>query len=516
MNTTVALTTAPLTPAQVESVARGRATLELAKPARDAIRRSRDVLEAAVRSSDALYGVNTGFGKLAKQRIDPSELAGLQRNLVRSHASGVGEPFPEETVRAMMTVLAASLCRGRSGVRTETVEALVAAINAGLYPVVPSIGSVGASGDLAPLAHAVLAMMGEGEAFLDGERMAAKRALDAAGLKPIDLGAKEGIGLLNGTHLMAGEAALLLGDIDRLLAAAVCANAMSNDGAKATDTFLDPRVYEARNQPGPSRAAERLRALLKGSEIVVSHRENDPRVQDPYSFRCAPIVFGAALDLLDFARGAVERELGAVTDNPLVFDGPGDPANGESAYPIVSAGCFHGMPIAIALDTLPIALAHIAGIAERRVFFITGASDDQNPLPMFLSPKPGLHSGLMIPQYAAAACVNELIGLANPASVANVPTCAGTEDYNSYGPRSAAKARRAIELAEHVIAVELLTAAETIDYHRPLKSGAGVERAHRIVREVALPIEADRPFSADLAAIRGLIRAGRFVEVMPE
>lgn len=512
MPTPVALTSAPLTPRQVEDVARRFARLELSRDATDAIRRSRDALEREMRTGDAIYGVNTGFGKLARQRIPDADLRDLQRNLVRSHASAVGDPYPEETVRAMLTILAASLARGRSGVRVETVERLVAAINARVSPVVPSIGSVGASGDLAPLAHAILALMGEGEAFVDGKRLPGARALERAGIPPIELNAKEGLGLLNGTHLMAGEAALLMRDIDRLLDAAVCANAMSNDGAKATDSFLDPRVYVARNQPGPARIAERLRALLKGSEIVVSHREDDPRVQDPYSFRCAPIVLGAAVDLIDHARGAIERELGAVTDNPLVFDGPGDPSKGEAGTTLVSAGCFHGMPVALALDILPIALAHVAGISERRVFFITGASDDQNPLPMFLSPRPGLHSGLMIPQYAAAACVNELVGLANPASVANVPTCAGTEDYNSYGPRSAAKARRAVELAEHVVSVEFLTAVECIEHHRPLKSGRGVERAYSIVRERVPKITADRTFSPDLAAIRELIREGRFSE----
>jgi len=510
MPTTVALTAAPLTPQQVEAVARRAARLELTADALDAIARSRAVLDAQVRTGEAIYGVNTGFGRLARQRIPDADLRDLQRNLVRSHASAVGEPLPEETVRAMMTVLAASLARGRSGVRVETVRRLVDAINVKVFPVVPSIGSVGASGDLAPLAHAVLALMGEGEAFVDGARAPAERALDRAGLTPLELEAKEGLGLLNGTHLMAGEGALLMRDVDRLFEAALCANAMSNDGAKATDAFLDPRVYVARNQPGPALVAERLRDLLAGSAITKSHKEDDPRVQDPYSFRCSPIVLGAAFDLIDFARGAIERELGAVTDNPLVFDGPGDPAHGEAPSALVSAGCFHGMPVALALDTLPIALSHVAGVAERRVYFITGASDDQNPLPMFLSPRPGLHSGLMIPQYAAAACVNELIGLSAPASVANVPTCAGTEDYNSYGPRSAAKARRAVELAEHVVAVELLTGAEALEHHRPLRSGRGVERAHAIVRERVAKIDADRSFAPDLAAIRALIREGRF------
>lgn len=512
MPTKVTLTGQPLTPAQVEAVARRGATLGVSDEALGLIERSRQALERESRTGEPLYGVNTGFGKFARQRIPDAELRDLQRNLVRSHASAVGEPLPVETVRAMLTILAASLCRGRSGVRPVTVRRLVAAINAGVTPVVPSIGSVGASGDLAPLAHAILALMGEADVFYDDQRMPGDRALEHAGLEPIDLEAKEGLALLNGTHLMAAEGALLLNDIDRLLHAAHCACAMSIDGARATDAFLDPRVYVARNQPGPERVAMRLRELLSGSQIVRAHKDDDPRVQDPYSFRCAPIVLGAALDLIDHARGCIERELGAVTDNPLVFDGPGDPARGEAPTTIVSAGCFHGMPIALALDTLPIALAHIAGIAERRVYFITGASDDQNPLPMFLSPKPGLHSGLMIPQYAAAACVNELVGLANPASVANVPTCAGTEDYNSYGPRSAAKARRAVELAEHVVSVELLTSAEAIEHQRPLRSGEGVERAHAVIRERVPKLDADRSLAPDLAAIRSMIRAGRFSE----
>jgi histidine ammonia-lyase len=283
---------------------------------------------------------------------------------------------------------------------------------------------------------------------------------------------------------------------------------MSIDACRGTDAFLDARVHEARGQAGPADVAARLSTLIQGSQVIPSHLHNDPRVQDPYSLRCAPQVLGAALDAIQFARGIVERELGGVTDNPLVF--PPDPKHTRQ---FVSAGNFHGLPLALALDTLALALAHVAGIAERRVYYILAASDAQNPLNPHLSPVPGLHSGLMIAQYVAAACCNELIGLANPASVANIPTSAGMEDYNSFGAHSALKARRALERATQVVAIELLCAAEALEYQRPLRSGAGVEAAHSVVRQVVSRRTADRPPAPDIAALERLIREGRFDKI---
>jgi histidine ammonia-lyase len=406
----------------------------------------------------------------------------------------------------MLILLVASLARGLSGVRPIVAEHLVALLEAGVTPVVPSVGSVGASGDLAPLAHAGLVLLGDGEATTaDGRVVSGAEALRAAGLPPLVLEAKEGLALINGTHMMAAAAALVLADVDRLWSAALAAAAMSIDACRGTDAFLDERVHAARGQPGQTEVAARLRELIAGSQIVPSHLHDDPRVQDPYSLRCAPQVLGAARDAIQFARQVVERELRAVTDNPLVF--PHDPTYGRQ---VVSAGNFHGMPLAIALDTLVIALAHVAGISERRTYYILAASDAENPLNPQLAPTPGLCSGLMIAQYVAAACCNELIGLSTPSSVANIPTSAGIEDYNSMGATSAARARRALARVADVVAIELLCAAEALEYQRPLRSGAGVEAAFAAVREVVPRRTTDRPPAPDIAALGGLVLGGRF------
>lgn len=499
------LTGAPLSIADVERVARSRAPVTLDESARARLRSSRAALEAATASGEALYGVNTGFGSLARQRIEGDALRDVQRNLILSHASGVGSPLPEETVRAMLLLLAASLCRGLSGVRETVADAIVALLNAGVTPVVPEIGSVGASGDLSPLAHAALVLIGEGEATIGGQRLPGAAALARAGLAPLVLEAKEGLSLINGTHLMAAEGALVLADVERLFDAALCAAAMSIDACRGTDAFLDARVHDARGQHGQAEVARRLAELIHGSQIVPSHLHRDPRVQDPYSLRCAPQVLGAAREAIVFARTIVQRELGAVTDNPLVF-----PDAGAAGRQVVSAGNFHGMPLALALDVLAVGLTYVAGIAERRVYYILAASDAENPLNPQLSPVPGLHSGLMIPQYVAAACCNELIGLSMPASVANIPTSAGMEDYNSFGAYSARKARAALERAGQVVAIELLCAAEALEYQRPLRSGAGVERAHAVVRERVARRTADRPPAPDIRALYDAIFEGRF------
>lgn len=509
-NETINLTGAPLSIAQVEALAHGAAQLAIPAETTQRIEASRAVVEGAMADGRTIYGVNTGFGSLANTRVDADDLRALQLNLIRSHAACVGDPLPAHTVRAMVSLLCASLCRGNSGIRPVVAETLVAMVNAGVVPIVPETGSVGASGDLAPLAHCVLVALGEGEATFNGERMTGASAMERAGITPIHLEAKEGLALINGTHLMAARGALAIAAIDRCLSAAIVATGLAIDAAKATDSYLDPRVHEVRNQPNQARAARLIKAQLEGSAILPSHSVDDPRVQDPYSYRCAPVVLGAAMDLIDGARATIERELGAVTDNPLVFGG-----SGPDEADIVSAGNFHGMPLAVQLDTLAIAMCHIAGIAERRVFQLIAARDPQNPLTPYLSPKPGTQSGLMITQYTAAACVNELQTLATPASVANIPTCAGMEDYNSFGPTAARQLNRAVELTENVIAIEFLCCCAALDQQK-LESGRNLEEARRIVRSVVPPLTEDRSPSADMEAIRKLITEGRFVSMTKE
>jgi len=491
----------PLSLDDVEAVARGARSVRLGDAARGAMGRSRAVVEGVAAGDDAVYGVNTGFGSLANHPIEPAGLREVQRNLIRSHAAGVGAPLAVEVVRAMMVILAASLSRGASGVRPELVELIVELLNRGVTPVVPSRGSVGASGDLAPLAHAALVLLGEGEAVVGERTVPGAEALATAGLEAIVLEAKEGLALINGTHMMCAIGALALCDVRRLGDAAVAAAAMAIDACRATDEFLDARLHAVRQQPGQQRVAELLRGHLAGSQIVEDHKTGDPRVQDPYSLRAAPQVMGAAMDAVDWVRGVFERELGAVTDNPLVFADTGD---------VLSGGNFHGMPLAIALDTLTIALCHLAGIAERRVNWLLTASDGENPVNVYLSPKPGLHSGLMIVQYTAAACCNELQTLATPASVANISTSAGMEDYNSMGATAAHQARAAVDLATQVVAIELLVMAEAMEYQRPLRSGDGVEQTFNQVRSVVGRLTADRPPAPDIAAIAQLVRSGAF------
>ena len=498
-NHSLTLDGSPLTIDQVVSIARNGERVAIDANVVERLNTMRTKLEALTTDGNAYYGINTGFGSLARTRIDSEKLRELQANLIRSHAAGVGEPLTEGVVRAMMLLLAASLSRGHSGVRPIVVETITAWLNAGLTPVVPSLGSVGASGDLAPLSHAVLAMMGEAPT-MDG------RTPQNAGIEPLTLEAKEGLALINGTHLMAARAALLLNDFDRLMTGALVANAMAIDAFRASASYLDPRVHAARNQPGTAHVAQCLHSLFQPSAIWKSHQTGDPRVQDPYSFRCSPYVLGAAIDAAAHVRSVTQRELGAVTDNPLLFE-QGDTLD------VVSAGNFHGMPIALPLDTLAIAISHIAGISERRVFAILAASDPETHLLPYLSHGPGLHSGLMIAQYTSAALVNEIAGLASPASVINLPTSAGIEDYNSFGPRSAAKAARALELTESVVAIEMICAAEGVEFHRPLKSGVAVEEAIKRIREVVPPFTADRSPAPAIEAVSAMIREDAFADI---
>ncbi len=489
-NNSLVLDGHPLAIAQVVCVARHGQRVELSDAARETVLAARTAVDAVAAGEAPVYGVNTGFGSLSRHRIDPADLEAVQHNIVRSHAAGVGEPLEVEVVRAMQVTLAASLARGASGIHPDTLDTLLALLNAGITPVVPELGSVGASGDLAPLAHAAMTLLGEGDVFHEGRRTPAADAMAAAGIAPVRLHAKEGLALLNGTHLMAGTCALALYDADTLLQAAVGAAAMAIDACRGSVAPLDPRIHALRNQPGQQRVASALRALLEGSTIVPDHAHNDPRVQDPYSLRATPQVLGAVSDALAHARTVVSDELGAVTDNPLVVD-----------CDLVSGANFHGMPLALAADGACTALAHLAGIAERRMFWILSGHDGVNPVPVYLSPQPGLHSGLMIVQYTAAACCNELQALAHPASVGNVSTSAGIEDYNSMGATSARRLRRAVRLARDVVAMELLIMAEGIEHQRPLRSGQGVEAVHAVVRDCVTPLTEDRSPAPDIAAI---------------
>lgn len=496
---TLRLDARPLTIDEVVSVARYGRRISVGLKARKLMLASRKVVEAAIKDGEPHYGINTGFGSLSKQRIGDKDLAALQRNLVRSHAAGVGDPLPDEVVRAMMLLLAASLGRGKSGVRPVLVETIAAMLNKGVTPIVPEIGSVGASGDLAPLAAVAMVIIGEGKAKFKGRAMKGGAAMKAAGIRPVELGAKEGLALINGTHLMAGRGALLVGDAQTVHVFAQWSTAMSIDACRATHAFLDARLYAARMHDLAEYEAEALRKSLKGSQIAKSHVKNDPRVQDPYSLRAAPMVLGAFFDALANVEYIINAELGAVTDNPLVFTDKELPG-------VVSGANFHGLPLALPLDCLAIALCHLAGIAERRIYLMTGAFEPESHLKPFLAPRPGLQSGLMIAQYTAAACVNEMIGLATPASVSNIPTSAGMEDYNSFGPRSAAKAARAMDLCRKVIAIEFLVAAEGIEQHRPLKSGLDVEHWHQRIREYVPKLTEDRPLTDDIAAIEEMMR----------
>jgi len=488
---------------EVVAVARGRAVVALGDDARRRMEAARAVVEAAVALGEPAYGVNTGFGELSRVRIPAEDVVTLQRNLLMSHAAGVGEPLPEEVVRAMLLLLAASLSRGYSGVRPLVVEALVDLLNQGVSPVVPSKGSLGASGDLAPLAHIGLVLIGMGEATVGGERLPGHLALERAGRAPLELAAKEGLALINGTHLMAAVGALSIHDARVIVESAEVAAAMSLEALRGTDVPFDARIQAARQQDGQAATAAHVRALLTGSAIIPSHREADPRVQDPYSLRCVPQVIGAVRDTVDHCARVIGAELGAVTDNPLCF-----PDDGV----ILSGGNFHGQPVALALDILAIALAELAAFGERRIYLLLDDREpEQDRLPPFLAREPGLNSGYMIAQYVAAALVAENAVLATPAGLHSVPTSAGMEDFVSMGATAALKARTIVQNAAHVVAIELLCAAQGVEYRRPLRAGHGVEEAVRRVRAVVPPLERDRPLHADIAALARSVHEGRFV-----
>jgi histidine ammonia-lyase len=484
-----------LTLEAIAAVADG-AHVTLAPAARAAVAESRAVVDRAAAGDVAVYGVNTGFGSFAQTRIDKADLDALQMNLVRSHAAGVGEPLPVRAVRAAMALRANVLAKGHSGVRPETLDALMALLNAGVHPFVPSRGSVGASGDLAPLAHIALALVGEGDVWDGTERRPAAAALHAAGLAPVRPTAKEGLALVNGTQASTAVLALAVADAARLARAADVVAAMTIDALRGSIAPFDERIHAARPHPGQQHSAGNLRRLVAGSPLNQSHA-NCGRVQDAYSMRCVPQVHGAARDVIGFAAGVVAVEANAATDNPMVFAADGA---------VISGGNFHGAPVALAADALAIAVVQLATISERRSERLVNPA--LSGLPAFLTRHGGLESGLMLAQVTAAAITSELKTLAHPASVDTIPTSANQEDHVSMSMHAALKAERAVGFAAHVLAVELVCACQALDLLAPLVTSTPLQAVHARVRAAVPPLTADRPPAPDLDAARQLIVAG--------
>src|SRR6266496_2119487 len=490
----------PLTLVEIAAVAFGDAAVQITSSARPRLLASRKVVEDIIARDAVVYGVTTGFGKLSDVRIRHDGLAQLQLNLVRSHACGIGDPLSEPEVRAMMLLRANVLALGLSGVRVEIIEMLCQMLNRGVHPVVPEKGSVGASGDLAPLAHLALSLIGEGEAFSEGERMASSDALRRMKLEPALLEAKEGLALLNGTQTMHAVGGLALLRAKRLSRVADVSGAMSLEALKGTPAAFDLRLQDARPHPGQKAVAKHLLSILEGSEIRQSHLKNDPRIQDAYSLRCMPQVHGAVRGALSHCEDVLLVESGSATDNPLVFSESGD---------VISGGNFHGAPLALTLDYVAIALTDLMSISERRIERLVNP-DMNEGLPVFLARQPGMQSGFMIAHVAAAALLNEAKVLAHPSSIDNVPTSGGKEDHVSMGMTSALKFRAIVGLAENLLAIELLAGAEALEHRRPLKAGVGVERAFTALRKIAQCLTEDRSLSGDIARVAQAIRRGDF------
>ncbi|WP_460448473.1 histidine ammonia-lyase [Alsobacter sp. SYSU BS001988] len=478
-------------------------SIALAEDSRLQVEAGAAVVAAVVAKGEPVYGVNTGFGKLASVRIADADLAQLQRNIVLSHAAGVGEPLARPVVRLLIALKAASLAQGASGVRPATLDALLALLDAEILPVIPAQGSVGASGDLAPLAHMTLGLIGEGEVVAQGERMPAARALAAAGLRPVELGPKEGLALLNGTQVSTALALAGLFEAETAFRAALVAGALSTDAAKGSDGPFDPRIHALRRHRGQIEAAAALRALMAGSQIRASHLVGDDRVQDPYCLRCQPQVMGACLDLLRQAAATLEIEANGVSDNPLVFADTGE---------IVSGGNFHAEPVAFAADQIALAICEIGSLAERRVAMLVDPGLSR--LPAFLTAHPGLNSGFMIPQVTAAALVSENKQRAYPASVDSIPTSANQEDHVSMAAHGARRLAPMAENAVQVVAIELLAAAQGCGFHAPLRTSPALERAVAALRAHVPALGEDRYFAPDIAAAADLVRGGALAEAV--
>src|SRR5882724_2859339 len=480
-----------------------RRPVSLAGEAREKVNVARAVVDKLLRENRVAYAVNTGVGKLSDVHIEPAQNRQLQLNLIRSHASGVGEPLSQEETRAMMLLRANSLAKGFSGVRGDVIDCLCELLNRGVHPVVPSQGSVGASGDLAPLAHLALTMIGEGEAFFEDTRMSSAEALRRAEIKPLVPEAKEAISLINGTQAMLAVGTLALMAADTLAETADVLGAMTLDALHGTDVAFDARIHAARPHAGQIKVATNLRRLIEGSEIRQSHKDCG-RVQDAYSMRCIPQVHGAVRDTLDFCRRTFEIEMNSAVDNPLVFvksGGVGD---------IISGGNFHGQPLAFALDYMAIALSALAGISERRIERLVNPTLNEG-LPPFLAPDAGINSGFMMPQVTAAALASENKGLAHPASVDSITTSGNKEDYVSMGMAAAIKLKRVIANTTNVLAIEACAAAQALDFLAPLKSSQPLQKSHAAIRRVSPKIEQDRVFAEDFVKLAELIRSGAFV-----
>jgi len=502
-----------LTLDKVALVARSGARTELDPKAEKRIETSRAVVDSCVDKELVRYGITTGFGKFCDVVISKDENDLLQKNLIMSHACGQGEPLPAEAVRAMALLRANALAVGNSGIRPSTVKALVAMLNAGVVPVVPEKGSLGSSGDLAPLSHLILVLLGMGEAFYKGRRMPGGEALTQAGLKPVALSAKEGLALINGTQAMTAVGALAVYDAQRLVRLADLAAALTHQSLRGITDAYDPRIHELRGQSGQIECAANLRALLAGSRYAT--RQGEERVQDAYALRCVPQVHGASRDAIAYVTDVVERELNAVTDNPIIFP---DAGAADGLGDIISGGNFHGQPVALAMDFLGIACSELANIAERRVERLVNPALS-NGLPAFLTRSGGLNSGFMIAQYAAAALVSENKVLAHPASVDSIPSSANQEDHVSMGTIAARKARSIIENARGVIAIELLSACQALDLRAEMMGGRAEDllspptlAAYRLIRSAVPGLGPDRVMYPDIDAVRALVAEGTILE----
>ena len=494
----------PLTLSEIESVASGFRLVTIAPEAIARVAQSRQVIESILETGQTVYGVNTGFGKLADVRIPAGSLTQLQTNLVRSHACGLGEPLSEAESRAMLLLRANVLAKGLSGIRTELLHLLVAMLNSGVHPVIPAKGSVGASGDLAPLAHLALVVIGEGEATFQGRRQPGAEALAAAGLAPLPLAAKEGLALLNGTQAMTAVGALTVAHASRLAQIADLAGAMSLEALMGTPVAFDPRIHLARPHLGQITSAANLIEILAGSQIRESHRSNDPRVQDAYCLRCMPQVHGAARGVLAHVTNILETESGSATDNPLVFA-----AERETEAEVLSGGNFHGAPLSYAFDYAAIALTDLANISERRIDRLINP-DINEGLPAFLCADAGLSSGYMIAHVTAAALLNECKVLAHPSSTDSVPTSGGKEDHVSMGMTGALKLRQIVQNMEVILAIEMMCAAQGLDYRQPLQPGPAVARAHATIRALVPHLDEDRILAPDIEVIAEAIRHRQF------
>ncbi|HXX43156.1 MAG TPA: histidine ammonia-lyase [Candidatus Acidoferrales bacterium] len=485
------------------------AQAELAPAARERMNASRAVIDRLTETESTVYGVNTGFGKMATTRISHDEIRHLQLNLVRSHACGVGPPLSELATRAMLALRANAIAKGFSGVRPLVAETLLAMLNRGVHPVIPSQGSVGASGDLAPLAHLAQAAIGEGEAILQGRLMSGAEALRAAGIAPLVLGAKEGLALLNGTQAMLALLTLALREAENGAETADVATALSLDALRGSPSAYDPRISQVRPHPGQSITARNIERLNRGSEIRESHRSpaNDPRVQDPYSLRCAPQVHGAVRDALAHIRTTLTIEMNSATDNPLVFAG-----SGADSGEVISGGNFHGQSLAMAADQMAIAITTLGGISERRIEQMTNPQTSQ--LPAFLVREAGLNSGFMILQVTAAALASEMKTLAVPHSVDSIPTSANQEDYVSMGMGAARRLDPLLANLRHILAIELLAACQGIDFLEPLKPGPETLKAYNIVRAISPRVDVDRSLAPDIEAVSREVAEGNFAALL--